>query len=80
MGLCGIHEFHLISKVYVQTGYVAKLFDAIRERRQQLPSFRVALRDLRPVLEAMPKPLTSQHTKEDKEVVVARHRSRFNKD
>ncbi|KAL9951461.1 hypothetical protein ACROYT_G044124 [Oculina patagonica] len=67
-------------KVACTYDYVTRLFDAVRERRQRLPSYRIALRDIQPALQATPKPLTTQQTRELKEVVVARHKSRFNKD
>ena len=72
-----------INKFYTSTfpslEYVRTLFDELVQLRRQFPSYRAAEREFKPMLQALPKPLTSQHPRQEKEEVVTQHKSRFNK-
>ncbi|XP_068757420.1 uncharacterized protein [Montipora capricornis] len=59
--------------------YIKTLFDELLRLRAQFPSYSAALREIKPMLQALPKPLTSQHPQQDKQAVVTKHKSRFNK-
>ena len=57
--------------------YIKTLFDELLRLRTQIPSYSAALREIKPMLQALPKPLTSQHPQQEKEAVVIQHKSRF---
>ena len=60
--------------------YIKTLFDKLLRLRTQFPSYSAALREIKPQLQALPKPLTSQHPRQEKQAVVTQHKSRFNKE
>jgi len=59
--------------------YIKTLFEERFELRRQFPSYGAAQREVQPMLQVLPKPLTSQHIRQEKETVVTQHDSRFNK-
>lgn len=59
--------------------YIKTLFDELLRLRAQFPSYSAALREIKPTLQALPKPLARQHPRQEKQAVVTQHKSRFNK-
>jgi len=59
--------------------YIKTLFEELFELRRQFPSYGAAQREVQAMLQVLPKPLTSQHIRQEKEAVVTQHKSRFNK-
>jgi len=59
--------------------YIETLFEELFELRKQFPSYGAAQREVQSMLQVLPKPLTSQHIRQEKETVVTQHELRFNK-
>ncbi|XP_068762175.1 uncharacterized protein [Montipora capricornis] len=60
-------------------GCIRTLFDVLLLRRRQFPSYSAAKRGLQPMLQAIPKPLTSKRQRQENEAVVTLRKSAFNK-
>ena len=65
---------------FLLTDYITALFNGLLQLRKPFPSYRAAERDIQPKLQALPKPLTSQHihVRQEKEAAVTQRKSRFN--
>ena len=60
-------------------GYIMRLFEELLQLRRQFPSYSAAEREFRPMLQAIPRPLTNQCQRQEKEAVIAQQKSRFNR-
>ena len=60
-------------------GYIMRLFEELLQLRRQFPSYSAAEREFSPMLQAIPRPLTSQRQRQEKEAVIAQQKSRFNR-
>ncbi|XP_073232548.1 uncharacterized protein [Porites lutea] len=60
-------------------GYIMRLFEELLQLRRQFPSYSAAEREFRPMLQAIPRPLTSQRERQEKEAVIAQQKSRFDR-